>query len=286
MVGYQERDREVVDYRLWMLDGFSLRGPRPQTLEPRGYVACVGAAQTFGPLCERPYPRILEEQLGLPVLNLGFAGAGPRFFTERPRLMALIGAAKLAIIQVMSGRSEDNSIFSSAGGERLLRRSDGAVLGAEPAYADLIRSRPADDVMRVVSETRLRWVDSYRRLFRALEIPTILLYASRRPPHYETSPRSVHALFGPFPHLVDEPTLAAVRPLASRYVESVSTRGDPHLLRSRFTGEEVSVTGRADLGSRIMRVNTYYPTPEMHEDAADALAPAARELLAVPMAGP
>ena len=56
--------------------------------------------------------------------------------------------------------------------------------------------------------------------------------------------------------------LAEVRPHAQAYVECVTTRGSPQQLRSRFTG--VAITGPE-------AENHYYPSPEMHEDAARAL---------------
>ena len=80
--GYQARDREVVDYRMTELPGTGLmfRGPLPEMLEAGSYFAAVGAAQTFGCLCEAPYPVLLAQAIGLPALNLGYGGAGPEFF--------------------------------------------------------------------------------------------------------------------------------------------------------------------------------------------------------------
>ena len=84
---YQERDYEIIDYELYPLPGTDhvIRGPRPETLAPDEYFTCVGAAQTFGCFCERPYPAQLGESLGLSPLNLGFAGAGARSFSIKSR---------------------------------------------------------------------------------------------------------------------------------------------------------------------------------------------------------
>jgi hypothetical protein len=62
-----------------------------------------------------------------------------------------------------------------------------------------------------------------------------------------------------------------IQPLSDRYIECVSDRGTPQPLISRFTGKPTSVVDRADLGALTEPFNTYYPSPEMHVDAANAL---------------
>src|SRR4051812_38859842 len=108
---YQDRDHEVIDYRLYELRGtrYRIRGPRPVSFEPGEYFTSVGAAQTFGCFCEEPYPVLLGEGLGLSPLNFGFAGAGPRYFLSQLSLLDYIDSGRFAVVQVMSGRSEDNS---------------------------------------------------------------------------------------------------------------------------------------------------------------------------------
>src|SRR5262245_34670382 len=106
---YAETDGRVVDYQIYCLDAalidrqtetaLLLRGPKPQNLDPGRYFVAIGAAQTFGRFCERPYPTILQDKLGLPVLNLGRGGAGPAFFSAAHlRLLHYINNARFVII--------------------------------------------------------------------------------------------------------------------------------------------------------------------------------------------
>lgn len=280
MAGYQDRDAEIVDYRLAELDGgIRVRGPVPR-LDDAAYFTCLGAAQTFGALVERPYPTLVAEALGLPALNLGVAGAGPRYFVEHPVLVEHANRGRLAIIQVMSARSEDNERFRS-GGLELLTMSDGSRLGAEPAYRRLIDEEDEATVRAIVDQTRQNWIVSYRSLFSMLRVPTVLLWFSTRAPGYTPVYGNVHGMFGAFPQLVDAPMLEEIRASADVYVEVVSARGRPQRLISRFTGRPVSITGRSDLGSRHLEYNTYYPTPEMHADASASLIAACRSLMSV-----
>lgn len=280
MAGYQDRDAEIVDYRLAELDGgLRVRGPVPR-LDDGAYFTCLGAAQTFGALVERPYPTLVAEDLGLPALNLGVAGAGPRYFVEHPVLVGHADRGRFAIIQVMSARSEDNERFRS-GGLELLTMADGSRLGAEPAYRRLIEEEDETTVRAIVDQTRQNWIMSHRSLFAMLTVPTVLLWFSTRAPAYAPAYGNVHGMFGAFPQLVDAPMVEEIRTLADVYVEVISARGRPQRLLSRFTGKPVSITGRSDLGSRHLEYNTYYPTPEMHADASASLVAVCRSLMSV-----
>ncbi len=281
--GYQDRDHEIIDYRLWRHEsiGRPLRGPDPGQLVPGRFVAAIGAAQTFGCYVERPYPALVGDALSLPAINLGVAGAGPLFFASHRAFLAVARRAALVIVQVMSGRSESNSVFESRGGELLTRRADGTRQGAEPSYRALLEEAPADVIDDVVEETRRNWIDNYRTVLAALDdVPVVLLWMSERGIDYERSYDDVFAFFGQFPQLVDPSWLGPLVPLADGCVEVVSSRGMPQPLVSRFTGEPASIQMRADLGGKRKTVNNYYPSPEMHEDAATALVPVCRRLLA------
>jgi hypothetical protein len=273
--GYQTRDYEVIDYEVFELPQITsaLRGPAPATLATGEYFSCLGAAQTFGCNCEQPFPALLADRLDLPVLNLGFAGAGPRFFIQREGPIKYANQGRFAIVQVMSGRSEDNSLFDSRGGiEQLTRRSDGRKVPAVEAYTELLETGSIERIQAIVAETRENWIESYAKLFAALEVPTILLWFSQRPPEYEENYDDVWAMFGKFPQLVNRPMVERIRELSDEYVECVSSRGWPQRLFSRFTGEPVSI----DLGGMSTEYDRYYPSPEMHVDAADALIEACR----------
>lgn len=300
---YQRRDHEVVDYEEYTLrdTGLVFRGPDPRTPPLGEQLAFLGAAQTLGCFTAEPFPTSVGVGAGRPVRNLGYGGAGPRFFVEHPELVAEVNRSALAVVQVMSARSEDNRLFRSAGLEFLERRADGARIGAGDAYRGLLRGfdpitgRPRSKLWRalnarrnrpllrdLVVETRANWVDSYRQLFGTIEIPTILLWFSTREPQYEESYRSLDGLFGQFPQLVNQQMVDAVGQLADRTVTVVSDEGLPQPLFSRFDGRPCTVDpgeDRADLGGSSWTHNAYYPSPEMHATAARALGPVVRQLL-------
>jgi hypothetical protein len=278
--GYADLDLHIVDYEAFQLPPlYSVRGPKPP-LDPGSFFVCVGAAQTFGRFCQRPFPTILSEELSLPVLNFGAAGAGPLLFLRRPRLIEYINRARFAIVQVMSARSEDNSVFESLDFGLLRRRSGGDKVLTWPAWQELLDTESEDFVRQLVAETRSNFVRYHRDLFAKIEIPTILFWFADRTPHYEQRYGNVFELFGSFPQLVDAPTMEELKPLADEYVECVTGRGLPQPLFDRITGEPTMMQDVSEeLGGRKDTHNRYYPSPEMHEDAAAALMVTARSML-------
>ena len=286
---YQEPDWNVVDYQCYCLDErihdpswyrpLWIRGPRPERIEPGEHFICLGAAQTFGRFCARPFPNLLAERLGLPCLNISHGGAGPLFFClENEALLSYLNSAKFVIVQVMSARSESNSLFESRGVGHYRRRADGRDLSCDQAFEDLLRNRSRMFVSSIVEETRQSWLSSYQTLLSAIHVPKIVLWFSTRRPEYRQSWSSVAGLFGAFPQLVNAAMVTSLREMGDRYVECTSKRGLPQPLIDRFTGERTIV--KDPWTSVPWKENWYYPSPEMHEDTADTLEPVCRVLLA------
>ncbi len=284
---YQETDWEVVDYQIYCLDesiidrqtntAFLLRGPKPETLQKGQYFVCIGAAQTFGRFCEKPFPILLQEKLGIPGLNLGRGGAGPSFFSqENAKLMEYINDARFAIVQVMSGRSASNSLFESNGLGYYTRRSDGSGIGADEAFKEVLTHSNQKYVKQIVAETRTNWIESYQELLAQIKIPKVLFWLSVRKPRYMEHYYNVSSLFNKFPQLINKKTVDHVKQYCDRYVECVSDRGMPQLLINRFTGKPTTV--KDSWGGGIWTDNWYYPSPEMHIDAATALLAVIKEM--------
>jgi len=269
---YQRADAHIVDYDLVQLGepGLGLfRGPRPDP----PYVAFVGAAQTFGRLCDKPFPTLVAEQLSMGCLNLGRGGAGPGFFLA-PSLLDLINGAELTVVQVLSARSVSNSRFEILYGAdgRLVARDE--LMNAEEFYAHALRSLSVKDMRGLVNETRLNYIKLMRELLCRITTPKVVFWFSVRPPGYEMRfDERLAGLLGGFPDLVDERTWDELLSPDWQAVQCISRRGLPRTLRDR-TGRPTSMTvelgGRDDITYRRW-TDSYYPSPEMHEDAADAL---------------
>jgi hypothetical protein len=285
---YQDPDWRVVDYQTFCLDErlvdpsthrpLWIRGPRPDKLRRGEYAVFLGAAQTFGRFCQKPYPTLLGERLGLPILNISHGGAGALYFRlMKDALAKYLNEACFVVVQAMSARSESNSLFESQGVGHYRRRSDGALIGCDEAYVDLLKAHWKSYVRRIVQETRSNWCHSYETLFSLITVPKILFWFSKREPAYRDDYRNVQQLFSSYPQLVNADMVANVRRMCDDYVACVGPRGLPQTLFDRFTGETMTISD--PWTSAPWSENWYYPSPEMHEDAAAALEPVCRRIM-------
>jgi hypothetical protein len=277
--GYQATDREIIDYQLWEIEGipYALRGPRPIGLEPPKYFTAIGAAQTFGRFSVDPFPSGISRSIKLPGLNLGIAGAGPEVFTTSPVLLDYINGGKFTIVQVMSGRSLSNSVFvapDNRGTVRRRSRPEMQPVVAATAYNAWLKEVSRDEATALLAETRTLWQAAMIRLLDSISVPKILFWFSVRKPSYAPGFANAGQYFGAFPQFVDAATLSGLAGHYDELVECVTKRGLPQHLISRSTGDPVAIypnNANPDL-------NTYYPAPEMHEDAVNALLSACRRM--------
>jgi hypothetical protein len=280
-LGYQKRDFEIVDYQMYCdkETGLWLRGPQPKQLKDDQYIACLGGAQTFGCFCNKPFAELVQEALSIQVINYGVGGAGPSFFLQQEKILRSLNKAACTILQVMSGRSESNSVFDTGGLSYITRRSDGRRLGARAAYQNLLWRKMIfgrKDLKRIIAETRENWIMNYKSLIEKIKSPVVLFWFSIREPDYKERYLHVSTLLGRFPHLVNRTMLEAIKNEAEDYVHCVTDHGIPQLLISRFTGKPVKVDpgrSRKDLKGPLWTRNFYYPSSEMHREAAELLAP-------------
>lgn len=86
------------------------RGPARPVAKP--YLCCLGGAETFGRFLPSPWPSLLEQHCGLPVLNLGLPRAGPDTWLGDPALRRLLARARATVIQVTGAESLSNRFYA------------------------------------------------------------------------------------------------------------------------------------------------------------------------------
>jgi Domain of unknown function (DUF6473) len=299
---YQTRDWALVDYQEFHLGGCDVpfRGPGfdPLAAARGSYFSCIGAAQTYGCFFPRPFPTILAESIGLRALNLAVGGAGPGFYTQFESLIAAMNRGRFVILQCMSARSESNALYEANGYVEFVRERDtGQSVTSSDAWHRMV-AEDIDSAETRLAESRQSWIESSHRLLDKLEVPVIFFWYSRREPDYvidraaireqlkkraagEKTSFFVDGLVGDFPQLIDGKTMRAVADRCAATVSCLSGRGMGQPLIDRFSGLPFADTG-LKLGPEYgidYSKNVYYPSAEMHEDAAAALTPAVERLL-------
>jgi uncharacterized protein DUF6473 len=281
---YQEEDAHLLDYGLIQVPsleawGRSFRGPLPTGGK---FIACVGAAQTFGRLCPAPFPSLVSQELGVDVLNLGHGGAGPELFLRHDFLSALDGSS-LVVVQVMSGRSQSTKHFRSDIGLMAGRRvADGKPMVAEEFFEELCRDSP-EQVPAVIAEFQRCYERSMIDLINALKPRTVVLFwFSVQRPGRVAMTGSADDVLGAFPHLVSATMIQRISRHADAYVECVTSEGLPRRIVDASGNPSSFILDYrlSDPRTYEVDVDSYYPSPQMHVSAASSLVPVIRSLLA------
>lgn len=278
---YGKRDHEIVDYKYYDIEGIPgvrFRGPPvPQAdLESGNYFTCLGGAQANGIFVQRSFCDIIAEETGLPALNLSVGGGGAGFYLQAPGLIDLLNKGRYTIVQVMTARTEPNSRYGAYGFVEAMRdlRTRAQVSTME-AWTKIFNEE-RENAPRYVAESLENYVLRYRELAGRIKVPSVLFYFADKdldePIDYAAS--DTLEIIGKFPQFVDTASVEAIKPLFNAYVECHSTRNFGYQLTSRFTGQPIEVDG-GSMSSYAAgfkwSTNHYYPSPEMHEDAARAL---------------
>ena len=85
------------------------RGPR-RDLSGR-YVAVLGGIETYGRYVPVPYPALVEQALGLTVVNLGCPNAGPDAWLSDPAVMEVVAQAAVTVVQVPAASDLTNRLY-------------------------------------------------------------------------------------------------------------------------------------------------------------------------------
>ncbi|WP_340318001.1 DUF6473 family protein [Rhizorhabdus argentea] len=289
---YSKRDYEIVDYGYYELPeapDVKFRAPLvpAEDMADGNYFSCVGGAHTKGVYIEHAYPEVLADRIGVPSLNLGLGGAGPGFYLMNPALIDVMNRGRFVILQLMTARTEPNSAFAPYGFvESLFDIAAQKPITSMEAWTRIFNEEP-DKAPQYVAESRANWLRRHHELLDRITVPVILFYFSDRPldQPIDYDARSTLEIMRGFPHFVDVPSVEALKPRCAAYAECTSVRNFPHPLMSRFTGEQVEVNSGAILSYAEgfkFTVNDYYPSSEMHQDAAVVLERVVRNLPIAP----
>ncbi|CAN1527473.1 hypothetical protein MCERE10_02061 [Burkholderiaceae bacterium] len=272
--GYQAVDAAFIDYELWSPPGLGckLRGPQFD-INSNDYFSVVGAAQTFGRFCQKPYPMIISEKIGLKCLNIGMSGAGPSFFSKSEGAIELINKSKFCIVQVLSGRSIANSIFE-------LGKNHGQVKNKEDntdfefsefAYSKLLKYKNKFYLEALRSENRYNYVLEMIELLSLINVPKIFFYFSDRDLDYKEDISNIGNYWGSFPHFINSDVIKILKKYVDEYIESTIRVGLPQAIFDN-AGMPCLIWDEKVFPSVKFRYhNNYYPSPEMHAAASSSL---------------
>lgn len=275
-MAFERLGHRPLDYRPVRYPGtrLSFRGPA-RNLQ-RDYVACLGGTETYGRFVERPWPALLEPELGTGCVNLGYPNAGPDLWLASGGPLALTQGARAVVVQIPCGMNLSNPFY------RVHPRRNDRFLRASPALERLypevdftefhftrhlmcrLAALSPDRFAQLRVAVQAAWVRRMTQLLDRLAPPVVLLWLSNHAPGPDTGDAGI----GADPALVNRAMLARIAPRAAATVQAV-----------------ISPAARAQ-GTRGMRfhpmeeeIAAVLPGPLAHREVAAALRPALAALI-------
>ncbi len=195
------------------------RGPKKST--DGAYIAVLGGTETYGRFVARPFSDLVEDALGMPVLNLGCQNAGIDAFLYDTDLVSLAKGARVTILQVMGAPNMSNRFY------RVHPRRNDRFLGPSDALKGLYRDVDFTDfsftkhmlsTLNMVSSSRFSilrdelqeaWTARMKLLVQTIGGPIVLLWIR------EETPKGL----GAEPLFVGADMIAELEPRVSDVVE-------------------------------------------------------------------
>ncbi len=168
-----------------------MRGPEQQ-IGPE-HVACLGGTETFGKFVPEPFPDILEQVIGRPVVNLGVVNAGLGAFAGDAGIQGVANMAGCRVVQVMGAHTVSNGYFRVHPRrndrfiaptellERLYPEVDFTEYHFTRALLLRLRQVSRDRFATVVTELKAAWVRAMDQLIEGLEAPVVLVRIADAP---------------------------------------------------------------------------------------------------------
>ena len=249
------------------------RGPHRR---PGGrYAVAVGSTETFGKFVERPYPDLLEEHIGLPVINFGAVNAGIDVFASEGGVLDACSGAQAVVLQAMGAHNLRNRFYCvhPRRNDRFLRASS----ELRALYPDidfteftftrhliqtLVEAGP-DRFAPVLDELRAAWLSRMTVFLDNVAAPVILLWIAPRLPD---DPSALHHPSDPL--FVTGAMIDAIRPrLAGVVVAPRQNSGRPGVAKG-----VISTDLEAPAAAMV-------PDASVHEATARAVAEGLRGLV-------
>jgi len=224
-MSYQKTGHGPLDYQPCRYDGspMTFRGPCAEIVE--GHVLCLGGSETFGKFVPEPFPALLEQRLGQPVVNLGAMNAGVDLLLHDPAIRSAIDRAGAVVLQVPGAANLSNRFFTvhprrndrfvkaSTMLRTIYREVDFTEFHFTRHMLNALRRRSQDRFAIVVEELRVAWRARMARLLEGIAAPVHLLWLSRRAPSDDLADGEAGLGFDPL--FVDEAMLAGLEPMAA-----------------------------------------------------------------------
>lgn len=201
------------------------RGPR-RKLEGE-YVAFLGGTETYGKFIEKPFPALVEEELGKTCVNFGWLNAGVDVFLNDPTILEASAGARATVVQVMGAQNMSNRFYAvhPRRNDRFLQASSLLrTVFREVDFTEFHFNRHLLKTLQTLSQERYEmvrdelknaWLARMELLLGKISGKTILLWFADHLPEDAV----IEEGMGHDPLYVDRGMIEKIRPFATEVIE-------------------------------------------------------------------
>ncbi len=269
-MAYEKQGAQPFDYMPCQYGASKLlfRGPK-RSLEGR-YAAFIGGTETYGKFIKTPFAALVEADVGLPCVNLGWPNAGLDVLINDTDILRAASGAVVAVLQVPGAQSLSNRYYSvhPRRNDRFVQASP--LLRAIFGDVDFTEFHFTRHLLRHLNhvsperfallrdELQAAWVTRMTLLLRKIDAPVLLLWMSaHRPPEHADDPEICAD-----PAFVTRAMMAAVQSHTAQIVDATIS----HTARLAGIAGMVHSEFEANIAAEL-------PGPAAHEEVARQLAP-------------
>jgi len=200
------------------------RGPR-RKLEG-DYVAFLGGTETYGKFITKPFPGLVEDEIGKTCVNFGWLNAGVDVFLNDPTILEASAGARATVVQVMGAQNMSNRFYAvhPRRNDRFLQASSLLrTVFREVDFTEFHFNRHLLRTLQTLSQDRYEmvrdelknaWLARMELLLGKISGKSILLWFADHPPE---DPDAADGL-GHDPLYVDRDMIEKIRPFATEVV--------------------------------------------------------------------
>lgn len=251
------------------------RGPRRDMTEP--YIAFIGATETYGKFIEKPFPALIEEEIGVSCINFGQLNAGIDAFSGDPFVLQASAKSEITVLQVMGAqnmtnrfyavhpRRNDRFVTTSTLLRTIYKEVDFSEFHFNKHMLKCLKEISLERFATVQDELQQAWLARMRLMLKRASGKTILLWFSDHGPE-DDAMLEQHDI-GRDPLFVTRQMMEEIAPCATAVVEVVAS---PEALNAGTEGmifDEMEVMAASALMG-----------PMAHQEAANAVLKAIEEI--------
>lgn len=275
-MAYEKLGGETLNYQPCHYAGSKLLFRGPKRSLDSDYIAFLGGTETYGKFIPNPFVNLVEAELSMPCVNLGWSNAGVDVFLHDKGIIQTAQAASAVVLQLPCAQNMTNRFYTVHP-----RRNDRFVkplalmqqVFPEVDFSEFhftrhllghLQRRAPDRFATLLRELQITWVARMKLLISEIDRDVILLWFSKRRPGEDYDSPEIHL----DPALVSRNMVEALRGCVAEIVEVFESPAAAAVGTTGMTCSTVELPAARELLG-----------PVAHQDAADALVPVLRTRL-------